>query len=70
MTPRGGCVPPTPPLAKDFFEFGFDFCSILVEIGSVPEHPPEALVAAIGSGSSVQFGITEQELWSSILSPV
>ena len=46
------------------------FSYILVEIGSVSEHPPEALVAAIRSGSSLRFGCTDRELWSSNLSPV
>ena len=47
------------------------FClCILLEICSIPEHAPEALVAAIRSGSSLRFGCTDRELCSSILSPV
>ena len=55
---------------KLFFNLGFDFCRVLFEIGCVPEHPLEALVAAIGSGSLLRFGFTERELWCSNLSPV
>ena len=71
---KGGMDDPSgaaPPLLDPPFLFvGFDFECILAELGSVPEHSPEALVAAIRLGSSVRFGCTERELCSSNLSPV
>ena len=62
--PSGGLPPPLILSARERFFW------ILVKFGCVPEHPPEALVAAIGSGSSLRFRITERELCSSNLSPV
>ena len=46
---EGGLPPPDPP-ASFFFKLMYS-----IENGSVPEHSLEALVAAIGSGSSLRF---------------
>ena len=48
----GGCRPPNP-LAVLLF-----FCTIMVEFCCIPEHVPEALVAAIRSSASLRFGCT------------
>jgi len=53
---RGSAAPPQPP------RFFFCFWCILSKISSIPEHAPEALVAAIRSGWSLRFGCTDREL--------
>ena len=46
------------------------FLCIFLKLGLVFDPSPEALVAAIGSGASLRFGIADRELWSSNLSSV
>ena len=59
----GGCRPPT---LHFFFSF-FVFSYILIDkMCFESEHAPEALVAAIRSDSSLQFGCTDRELCTAI----